>query len=176
MSENTVVITKEKKSIFLRIKDFFKSSLFKKISTIIAILVFIAMIIRIYQLNEKVSYFNSQLDMHQIIYHDLGGVDLSVQSLQTIDQAFKAGKFNVVQNLDGIKVSGIIVNSTALTYNNPEFEITVNNQKQTFYITSIPSGCQGNFSVFIPNVPIDKARWANITYQKGQVQWRISSY
>jgi hypothetical protein len=176
MSNNSDVILNNSKSIFSKIKDLVSNKAFKKILRSITIIIFIIMGFMIILLYNKISYVTNSVRFHEMIYHDEGGVDLSIPTFQVINPNFIAGKFNVIQHLDGIKVNGIILNTKSVGYTDSEFEITVNGQTQGFQIKNIPSGYATEFNVFIPNVPIDKARWGNIKYIKGQIRYNINYY
>lgn len=171
MSNNSDVIQNDAKSFFSKIKAFVSSEIFKFILRFILVTFFIVMVFSIVLVYEKMSKFENSVKFHEMIYHNEGGVDLSIPSFQIIDHNYSAGKFNVTQHLDGIKVNGIILNTKSVGSVDSEFEITVNGQTQNFQIKNIPSGYASSFNVFIPNVPIDKARWGNIKYIKGQIKY-----
>jgi hypothetical protein len=176
MSEESEITVQESKSNFLKLKKLLKSSIFKKIIISLFIILFIAMGISIYFLNKKIVEANGSLSIHELIYHSVGDVDLSTQSLQKITDELKAGRFIVTQNLDGIKVNGVILNMTAINYKNLELEITVNNESKTINIMSIPAGSGSYFNVYIPNVPINKSRWANIKFKNGLINYKINPF
>ncbi len=166
--------TQETKSFLSKIKIMLKSDRFKKIITAFIIILNIAMIFSLVTLYNKMSRIQTSIEIHELIYHDKGSVDLSIGSFQQISEEFSAGKFNVIQHLDGIKISGIILNKNSIRYSDSDFQITVNGQTQEFQIKNIPAGYASEFNVYIPNVPVDKSRWGKISYIKGKINYNIT--
>jgi hypothetical protein len=172
MSNSTDLSLNDSKSFFSKIKGLFSNKIVAKVFRIIKIIIFVFLICSIILLFDSISYLKNEIKLHHMYYHTEGNVDLSVPELQKINNNFDVGRFNITPHLDGIKVNGIILNTESVGHSNSEFEITVNEQRQEFNIKNIPASYASEFNVFIPNVPTDKARWGNIKYIKGQVNYR----
>jgi len=143
----------------------------KFISILFVVLVIWAIFLTL-QLSALEKKVISKEKWHKIIYHSAPLVDTSVETLQNLDGHFKVGKINVTQHLDGVKIKGIIINTSSVGHRNSEFKIELGGQERSFYVDYIGAGSQGVFNVFIPAVSPADARYATIEYQQSTVVWR----
>lgn len=104
--------------------------------------------------------------------HYSGFVDLTSPSIQQIDAEFELAKCDVNTHLNGVKVTGRIINTTSITYVNPNFTITVGESENTFWVSRISPGNSTAFSVHIPNVQVESARYGYIVYKSGSVSYQ----
>jgi len=99
-------------------------------------------------------------------------IDFSVSTIQGIDAGFKVAGLNVEKHLTGVKIKGRIINSTALTYKDITFKMIVGEQEKDFYIKRISSGNSSSFEIYVPDVPIEAARFGEIKRGKSLVEYR----
>lgn len=98
--------------------------------------------------------------------------NLTVPNIQKIDNIFLAAKLSAEPYSTGLKVTGLIINSTALGQENVKFKITIGEQsKEIPAINSIPPGSSKKFEVYVPDVSIDKATSAQIQYVESSISY-----
>ncbi|MBI4689748.1 MAG: hypothetical protein HY754_05735 [Nitrospirae bacterium] len=89
-------------------------------------------------------------------------INLTVPTIQKIDDIFMTAKLSAEPYSTGLKVTGLIINSTALGHEDAKFRVTVSNQSKEFTINSIPPGSSKKFEIFIPDVALEKATSAQL--------------
>ncbi len=124
-----------------------------------------------HKLGKKLESAERKIMLLEIAENSKGFIDLTSKNFQTINDDLSVTINDVEQYLNGIKVSGRILNQTSTRLSTCEFTITVNGQTQHFQVNAIPSAHASRFSVVVSDVPADKARWAKISYVNGQVTY-----
>jgi len=89
-------------------------------------------------------------------------INLKIPSFQKIDDIFYVAKLSVESHLTGIKINGVMINSTALEQKDIKFKISINDNTTEFTVDKISAGSGKKFEVVIPNIPIEKASEAQI--------------
>ena len=161
------------------------------IISFIAIIISFYALFRIYEVNKEFTYFKdeqfsnklkidslkNQLSDFQLKFlieklkNTKGLVDLTSSSIQEIGDGFMVVDLDLKQHLTGIKVFERIINYTALNHQNVNFSIKIGEQEKSFFINRISSGNSTRFSVYIPDVPVEKTNWATIKYHKSTVSY-----
>lgn len=101
-----------------------------------------------------------------------GAVNLTSDGLQDIGKGFTVGKIELKQHLTGVKVSGIIINSTSLNHNGATFRIKIAKSVQSFTVNEINSGASSPFSAYIPDIKIQETNFGNISYDNSTVSYK----
>lgn len=100
-----------------------------------------------------------------------GYVDLASKSIQELKGGFMVVGLEANQHLDGIKVTGRIINSSTLTYTSASFIISIGQSRQSFFISRISPANSSRFEVFVPNVAPENARFAKIVFENATVNY-----
>ncbi len=99
-------------------------------------------------------------------------INLTIPNIQKIDDIFLAAKLSSETYSTGVKVTGLIINSTALGQENAKFKITIGEQSREIpAISSIPPGSSKKFEVYVPDVSIDKAASAQIQHMESSISY-----
>jgi len=100
-------------------------------------------------------------------------IDLSNSSIQDIGDGFKVAELNTSKHMTGVKIKGRVINMTSCTHQSINFKIYISNQEKTIFITQISPGHSTSFDTYIPDVPIEKARWATFKYIESVLKFKI---
>ena len=98
-------------------------------------------------------------------------VDFTNTSIQELDQGFMLSEAGQSEHLTGIKFTGRVINTQSVQHRNVTFKITVSGLSKEFSINQISSGNSTRFSVYIPDLTADKARYAKIEYLRSTVSY-----
>lgn len=101
-----------------------------------------------------------------------GAVNLTSDGLQDIGKGFTVGKIELKQHLTGVKVSGIVINSTSLNHSGVTFRIKIANSVQSFTVNEINSGASSPFSAYIPDIKLEETNFGNISYDNSTVSYK----
>ncbi|MGE5894744.1 MAG: hypothetical protein ACM34I_11865 [bacterium] len=91
-------------------------------------------------------------------------VNLTVPSVQRINNVFLVGKLTVEKYLTGVKVRGVIVNSSALEHDDAKFRMAIEGKLTEFTVKKVKAGSSKGFEAEIPDVPFEKATAAEIQF------------
>jgi hypothetical protein len=100
-------------------------------------------------------------------------VNLAIPSVQKIDTVFLVSKLSTKKYLTGVKITGLMINSSSLEHNDARFRITINNVSREFAIRKIKPGSSKKFVVEVPDVEFEKASQAEIRSLASSVSYFI---
>lgn len=118
---------------------------------------------------------DEQSTRYKMLYELLASrytVDFSVRELQPVNDRFFLGEASQEQHLTGVKFTGRIINSLAVDHTEVTFDLKVAGQSKEFVINRISSGNSTAFNVYIPELRIEDARYAQIEYKHSKVHFR----
>jgi len=98
-------------------------------------------------------------------------VDFSDSSIQTLNEAFLLVNAAQKEHLTGIKFTGRVINTQSVKHQNVTFKITVSDISKKFTINQISSGNSTGFSVYIPDLTAEKARYAKFEYLSSTISY-----
>jgi hypothetical protein len=98
-------------------------------------------------------------------------VDFSVPNVQEIGNGFFVVKASQEEHLTGIKFNGRIINAQSVRHKNASFKLTVDGKSVDFSINQISPGNSTSFSVYVPELKAENARYAKIEYQSSSVEF-----
>ena len=96
-------------------------------------------------------------------------VDLTSSDAQGIEFGFLVSDLKVIKRLNGIMVSGRIINSSSIGYRNAIFKINVYGKEKEIAINELKPGGSSFFNVEVPDVPIEDVKFAIITHEDGKI-------
>jgi hypothetical protein len=99
-------------------------------------------------------------------------VDFTTSNVQPIDDKFLLVRAKQDKHLTGVNFLGRIINTQSVTYEDLIFKITVNSVSREFHIKKISPGHSTGFKVYVPDLDIKDARYAEIEY----VRYKVSYY
>lgn len=100
-----------------------------------------------------------------------GVIDFTVPSIQTIGDGFMLSKAEQQEHLTGIKFKGRILNTQSVRHKNITFKLTVNKISKNFTINQVSAGNSTSFTVYIPDIKAEDARYGKIEYQESTVEY-----
>jgi hypothetical protein len=118
---------------------------------------------------------NEQSTRDKMLYELLTSrytVDFSVRELQSVNDRFFLGGASQEQHLTGVKFAGRMINSLAVDHTDVTFELKVGSKSKEFVINRISAGNSTAFNVYIPELRIEDARYAQIEYKHSKVHFR----
>ena len=108
------------------------------------------------------------------LYELLGSkysVDFSVSEIQQIDDVFLLANAAQQKHLTGVKFSGRVINTQSVDHLNIIFILSVDGESKEFTINRISSGNSTGFSVYIPDISIERARYAKINHVRSKIRY-----
>ncbi len=100
-------------------------------------------------------------------------INLTNPGVQKVDTVFLVSKIKVEKYLTGVKIKGLMINSSSLEHNDARFRITINTISREFAVKKISSGSSKKFTVEVPDVPIDKAVEAELKSLASSVSYFV---
>jgi type II secretory pathway pseudopilin PulG len=100
-------------------------------------------------------------------------VNLTIPSVQKIDTVFLVSKLTAKKYLTGVKVSGVMINSSSLEHNDARFRITINDVSREFAISKIKPGSSKKFEVDVPDVAFENLSEAEIKSLASSVSYFV---
>ncbi|MEW6213948.1 MAG: hypothetical protein AB1478_01890 [Nitrospirota bacterium] len=100
-------------------------------------------------------------------------INLTVPSVQRVDNVFLVAKLSAEKHLKGVNVTGVMINSTALEQKDIKFKISVGDQSAEFIVDRISSGSGRKFEVIIPNAWLEKTATAQIQCLESSISYYI---
>jgi hypothetical protein len=97
--------------------------------------------------------------------------DLGNPKLQHLRHGLAISELAVERKDSGVTVDGRIINASSLGYRDATFRMKVGDVGQEFTIRSLAAGASGEFSVFLPNVPLESARMATFSLVSSAVEF-----
>lgn len=151
----------------------------KKVLSVLSILVlfslFVFLFIQIQHLRKSVNLLSYKVAEHSLrfVLDEMGNeINLTREGCQKINEVFVVDIDEVEPHLTGINIKGKIINTSGVAYQNVKFNVTVAKQtKELNILEKINSGYSRNFKLYIPNVPIEKAEYAEIEYVSSVISW-----
>jgi len=98
-------------------------------------------------------------------------VDFTVSTIQELTKGFLLTQATQNKHLTGIKFTGRVINTLSVKRKNVIFKLTVANVSKEFTINQISSGNSTGFSVYIPDIKLEDARFAEIQYINALVSY-----
>jgi len=98
-------------------------------------------------------------------------VDFSVPNVQEIGNGFFVVNASQEEHLTGIKFNGRVINAQSVRHKNVSFKLTVDGKSVDFSINQISAGNSTSFSVYVPELKPENARYAKIEYQSSSVEF-----
>ena len=99
-------------------------------------------------------------------------IDLTSGEAQRIAYGFLVSDLKVEQQENGVHVSGRIINSSAIGYENTVFKINIYGKENEIHIDELMPGGSSPFQITIPEVPFDDIKVALITHEYGKIKYR----
>ncbi len=94
-----------------------------------------------------------------------GFVDLSSPDVADLkQQGFSVVKLEAEEYLTGVRVSGRMINTLSVDHMSPTFLLSVDGKEEEFTISRISAGNSTGFSVYIPDVAKESARYGRFTW------------
>ena len=147
-------------------KEKTQASLLPKINLILIVIVIVGLcflavttVVRLNEIDESIGIQAIQFPREISVT-----VDFTDPRIQEIGKGFKLVKAAQAKHLNGIKFLGRIINTQSVRYNNVTFRITVSDVSKQFTINQISAGNSTRFSVYVPDITVEDARFANIEY------------
>lgn len=98
-------------------------------------------------------------------------VDLGNSKLQHLRHGFAVSELTTARQDTGVAVQGRLINASSLRYRDITFRVKAGNSAQEFAIRSLPPGTSGEFSVVLPNLPMEEARTATFFLVSSAVEY-----
>ncbi len=99
-------------------------------------------------------------------------VDFSVSHIQQLKDGFMLTNAGQKKHLTGVKFSGRIINTLAVDHHNVTFQLHVDGKNKEFSINRISSGRSTSFNVYVPELELEYARYAQIGFVRSKVSYR----
>lgn len=99
-------------------------------------------------------------------------VDLHASELQNAGGNFEVGNLGVAAEPGGARISGVLVNEAAVGHTMASFRFSALGISRDFTVKQLPSGGSSHFSVDVPGLPADSARFGTITLVSSTIHYR----
>lgn len=140
-----------------------------------------ALTIAVEELRGRNSQLASELDSLQVTTQELQldylykkfrhNIDFATPDVQEINKGFMIARASQEEHLTGIKFEGRIINSQSVAHESLTFLLTVNDTSKEFNISRISPGNSTSFSVYMPNLNAENARYAKVEYMSSSVRF-----
>ena len=97
-------------------------------------------------------------------------IDLYSKTMQKIGDGFYITELVTTENVNGIDLSGRLINSTSLNHKNICFKIIINDKSKEFHIPVVSSGSSTKFHVNVPSKSND-SKTAIVKYLSSSVSF-----
>jgi len=102
-----------------------------------------------------------------------GHVDLASESIQDLDQnGMHVVGLAAKEELAGIRVSGRLLNTQSVAHTKIEMKVRIGGEEVSFDVKRVSPGSSTAFSVYVPNIKPEDARYATFTYQNSYMHYR----
>jgi hypothetical protein len=99
-------------------------------------------------------------------------VDLAEPTIQSFDQSgFLVAELAVKEHLTGVKVSGRMINTRTVDHTGISFSLAIGGQSKRFIINRVSAGNSTGFSVYVPDVPKEDARYGEFAYLESNIHF-----
>jgi hypothetical protein len=106
------------------------------------------------------------------ILESMSLVDLSTTSAQDIGNGFYVVRVKAEKSINGVRLSGRIINSKSISYESLTFKVTMLGVSKEFFVNRISAGNSTQFEVTLAGIDdYSKVRVAEIKYQTGTVSY-----
>lgn len=122
--------------------------------------------------NATVEETANTLDALITDYHK--SIDLTITSTQRLSDGslFMVGIDEVKQQMTGVKISGKLINMSSITYTGATFQISLIGAENTINVPkSIPPGGSIKFSVYVPDVKPENAKYAKLDFVSANISF-----
>lgn len=99
-------------------------------------------------------------------------IDFSVSDIQPLSAGFMLASAAQVKHLTGIRFTGRVINTQSVKYHKVTFNLAVAGKNKEFTINKISSGNSTSFSVYIPDLIAEDARFAKIDYVRSSISYQ----
>jgi len=98
-------------------------------------------------------------------------VDFSVSTIQQLSDGFMLAEAAQKKHLTGVEFTGRVINTQSVQHLNATFNISVNGKNKEFTINKISSGNSTGFNVYVPELSVQNARYAQIRYVRSSISF-----
>lgn len=105
----------------------------------------------------------------------LSPVDFSESNAQQLGNGFMLANAAQEKHLTGIKFTGRIINTQSVHHENAIFDFSVDGKNKEFTINKISPGNIAIFDVYIPDLKLENARYAQIKYFRSKILFYAKS-
>lgn len=98
-------------------------------------------------------------------------VDFSLTTIQQLSDGFMLADASQKKHLTGIEFTGRIINTQSINHSDATFNLSVNGKNKEFTINKISSGNSTQFNVYIPELDVNNARYAQIKYIRSSISF-----
>lgn len=98
-------------------------------------------------------------------------VDFSISTIQQLGNGFMLANAAQEKHLTGITFTGRVINTQSVKHLDVTFNLSVEDKNKEFTINKISSGNSTGFSVYIPELNAESARYAQIKYVSSKVYY-----
>lgn len=98
-------------------------------------------------------------------------VDLRASQLQNAGGDFEVGDLTVAADPGGARISGLIVNVSAVGHTMASFRFSARGIDRDFTVQHLPSGGSSRFSVDVPGLSADSALYGSIRLVSSTIQY-----
>jgi len=105
-------------------------------------------------------------------YHK--SIDLTITSTQRLSDSslFMVSIDEVKQQMTGVKISGKLINISSITYTGATFQISLIGAENSINVPkSIPPGGSIKFSVYVPDVKPENAKYAKLDFVSANISF-----
>ena len=127
---------------------------------------------RLDYLMDNDSHQSSRLDYLHEFYTSKYTVDFSVSEVQPIDDVFLLARASQKKHLTGVEFSGRVINTQSTDREDIVFSLSVDEASKELTINKISSGNSTGFSVYIPDIGIERARYAQMHCVRSRILYR----
>lgn len=98
-------------------------------------------------------------------------IDFAVSEIQQITATFLLANASQKKHLTGVKFSGRIINTEAVSHTEITFSLTVDGESKEFTINKISSGNSTGFNVYLPDIDIERARYGKFDFVRSKISY-----
>lgn len=107
----------------------------------------------------------------QSVIEEEGFVDFTDSSMQNITPGFNVGQLEMKEHLAGVKISGVVINTQAVSHQSATFSIKIQESEKDFSINKIRSGGSSSFTVYVPDVNPKEIKFGRIKYKNSSISY-----
>src|SRR2546428_4035207 len=125
----------------------------------------------IVKLRADLDGLQARVGWNEVLAESQGSVDLTKTNFQPLEGGYGIAISGVTSHLSGVKISGQILNTQAVTHIQAKFKVKLGGQENEFTLSRIRPGYASKFSVYVPDVKAKDARFAKFEYQESTLSY-----